>query len=144
MEKVNVNGETKADIMNRIFKQNGLVESDLYEDKRGFKLIKREGIEKIIAHKNIQMQLELKLCNLGIPDGKDNVVVMATGKMGNVIIQSFGSANDTTCNTMQKGIMVEMAEKRAKARSVLQLAGLYKEGIYSEDEFPETQPINKK
>ncbi|QDP49460.1 MAG: hypothetical protein Unbinned2716contig1000_41 [Prokaryotic dsDNA virus sp.] len=134
--------ETKQDIMNRIYIDNGLVESDLHEDKRGFKYVKREGIEKIIDKRNIQVHLELKLCNLGMPEGRDNVVIMATGKMGNKMIQSFGSANDKSCNTFQQKIMVEMAEKRAKARCVLQLAGLYKANIKSEDEFDSMQPVN--
>ena len=37
---------------------------------------------------------------------------------------------------------VAMAEKRAVSRAVLKLAGLYKEGMYGEDEM-ETQPIDK-
>jgi hypothetical protein len=35
-----------------------------------------------------------------------------------------------------------MAEKRAVSRAVLKLAGLYKEGMYGEDEM-ETQPVEK-
>jgi hypothetical protein len=37
---------------------------------------------------------------------------------------------------------IAMAEKRAVSRAVLKLAGLYKEGMYGEDEM-ETQPIEK-
>tara|TARA_R100001132_G_C3265717_1_gene88674 strand:- start:511 stop:945 length:435 start_codon:yes stop_codon:yes gene_type:complete len=139
MEKL----ETNSERLNRMFKENGLVRADIFDDKRGFSIIKREGIEKIIAKRNIQMQLEMKLCNLGVKDVDDSVVIMATGKMGSTIIQSFGSANDKTTSPFQKGIMVEMAEKRAKSRVTLQLAGFYSEGIYGEDEFAETKPINK-
>ena len=126
--------ESKKATMNRIYQQNGLSPDDIHTDKRGFKLIKREGIEKIIAKRNIQMNLELKLLNLGIPDAEDHVVVMATGKMGSVIIQDVGTANNKTCNKMQEGIMPEMAIKRAKSRVVLQLVGLYSEGYKGEDE----------
>ena len=134
--------ETEADKMNRIYKENGLVREDIHQDQRGFKFIKRAGIEKIIAKHNIQMQLDLKVCNLGLENTEDHVVVMATGKKGDNIVQSFGSANDKTCSPFQKGIKVEMAEKRAKARVVLQLVDLYSEGIHSEDEFPEVKPVN--
>jgi hypothetical protein len=37
---------------------------------------------------------------------------------------------------------IAMAEKRAVSRAVLKLAGLYKEGMYGEDEM-ETQPVEK-
>jgi hypothetical protein len=34
---------------------------------------------------------------------------------------------------------VAMAEKRALSRAVLKLAGLYKEGVYGEDEIESTE-----
>jgi hypothetical protein len=36
---------------------------------------------------------------------------------------------------------VEVAEKRAKARAILQLTGFYSEGIYSEDEINQEDEI---
>ncbi len=133
--------ETQQEKMNRIYKDYGLVKEDVYTDKRGFSLIKREGIEKIIAHKGIQMQIDLKVCNLGLPEHKDNVVVMASGKLGDTIIQDVGSANEMSCNKFQHKILCEMAVKRAKSRVVLQLCNLYSEGFKGEDEFDEVRPI---
>jgi hypothetical protein len=134
--------KSQADRLNALYVENELVDEDIHKDKRGFKLICRSGIEKIIAKKNIQIQIEMKLCNQGLSDVKDCVVVMATGKMGSTIIQTFGEANATNTSPFQKGYMVAMAEKRAKARCALMLAGFYREGYFGEEEMGDTISVN--
>ena len=56
-------------------------------------------------------------------------------------VESFGTANHYNCSvkTTRNGktlphYPVETAEKRAKARAVLQITGFYSEGVFSEDE----------
>ena len=38
--------ETRKDALRRLFEQNGLVQEDVYKDKRGFVIITRTGIER--------------------------------------------------------------------------------------------------
>ena len=67
---------------------------------------------------------------------KDNVVMKATSYLQNQDndwlkqIETFGSANDKNCIQHFK---VEIAEKRAKARCIVQTIGLT--NTYSEDEL---------
>ena len=50
--------ETKKDALRRLFKANGLVEEDVYKDKRGFVIITRSGIDKIVSKQNISVAYE--------------------------------------------------------------------------------------
>ena len=50
--------ETKKDALRRLFKANNLVEEDVYKDKRGFVIITRSGIDKIISRQNISVAYE--------------------------------------------------------------------------------------
>ena len=50
--------ETKKDALRRLFKANNLVEEDVYKDKRGFVIITRSGIDKIISKQNISVAYE--------------------------------------------------------------------------------------
>ena len=122
--------ETKADVMRRLFNQNGLTQDDVFVmERKGKKIpiITRSGIEKIQAARNIEITYEIELL-----DAVNSTCIMrALANMGDSHIQTFGSAtpqNNTNAH------FVEMAEKRARARAVLMLAGFYQEGYHSEDE----------
>lgn len=122
--------ETKAQTMRRLFNDNGLVEEDVFIMERKGKripIITRAGIDKIQAKRNIEITYEIELL-----DAPNNTCILrALGNMGDNHIQTFGSAtpaNNTNAH------FVEMAEKRARARAVLMLAGFYQEGYHSEDE----------
>ena len=41
--------ETKKDALRRLFLENNLVEEDVYKDKKGFVIITRTGIDKIVS-----------------------------------------------------------------------------------------------
>ena len=122
---------------------NGLAASDLWQHKQsGHWILSRTGVEKIIAKNQIVVTLAAVGC------GIDWAVIKATATMpraagvmyadATVGIESFGSAQ--AANVAPKfTYFAEMAEKRAKGRAVLQLAGFYQLGVYSEDEAPAFQ-----
>ena len=65
-------------------------------------------------------------------DLKENIAaVRAVGFLGDRKVETFGTAtpkNNTNAHVL------EMAEKRARARAVLMLAGFYAQGIFGEGE----------
>ena len=50
--------ETRKEALARLFTANGLVKEDVYKDKRGFVIITRSGIDKIISNRNIHLEYE--------------------------------------------------------------------------------------
>lgn len=132
-----VKSETKKENLRRLFKENGLVAEDVYKDKRGFVIITRTGIDKIISNRNIKVTYE------PIVMEKDWVVMrcfasMVKGKeIGQTRVESFGESSKENTMGMAGKFPVAMAEKRAKSRSVLMLTGFYEEGVYGQDEMSE-------
>ena len=45
--------ETRKEALRRLFETNGLVQEDVYKDKRGFVIITRTGIDKIVSNRGI-------------------------------------------------------------------------------------------
>ena len=144
MEKVKTNGkketaelkETKKETLRRLFKENGLVEEDVYKDKRGFVIITRTGIDKIVSKQNIQVAYE------PVTMTKEWVVLRATASMRvgpaeNDIrnMMSFGEASDDNLMGGGKKFPVAMAEKRAMSRVVLKIAGFYEQGVFGHRDF---------
>ncbi len=50
--------ETRKEALRRLYKENGLTEEDIYKDKRGFVIITRTGIDKIVSRNNITVAYE--------------------------------------------------------------------------------------
>jgi hypothetical protein len=128
--------ETKEETLKRLFLENGLVKEDVYKDKRGFVIITRTGIDKIVSKQNIQVAYEV------IKLDKDMVVIkaMASMKTGNREtdvrnMMSFGEASDNNLMGGGKKFPVAMAEKRAMSRVVLKIAGFYEQGVFGQDEI---------
>jgi hypothetical protein len=127
--------ETKKETLRRLFKENGLVQEDVYKDKRGFVIITRTGIDKIISNRNINVAYE------PIVMEKDWVVMrciadMVKGKqIGQTRVESFGESSKENTMGMAGKFPVAMAEKRAKSRAVLMLTGFYEQGVYGQDEM---------
>jgi hypothetical protein len=128
--------ETKKETLRRLFKENGLVEEDVYKDKRGFVIITRTGIDKIVSKQNIQVGYEV------IKLDKEMVVIkaMASMRIGNKEtdvrnMMSFGEASDDNLMGGGKKFPVAMAEKRAMSRVVLKIAGFYEQGVFGQDEI---------
>ena len=116
--------------LTKIYKDYNLSKDDIFQDRRGFIIITRSGIEKIQFNQNIKIEFDVIKCE------KDNVVIKANSFLfdqdGEWLkqIETFGSATDKNCIQHFK---VEIAEKRAKARCIVQTIGLT--NTYSEDEI---------
>ena len=127
--------ETRADALNRLFRENGLVEEDVYKDKtRKYVIMTRTGIDKIVARRGIRIQFEIKYFSYGQEGFKDCCVVMGTGKLGDRVVQETGESNADNLSPFNQKYPVAMAFKRAKSRVVLQLTGFYEQGVYGDEE----------
>ena len=110
---------------------------------QGFIIITRTGVEKIMAHDKITVTYEVVP---ELTENQENCCIKAIAEKidanGEVYtVESYGTANHYNCSvkTTKTGrtlphYPVETAEKRAKARAVLQITGFYSEGVFSEDE----------
>jgi hypothetical protein len=110
---------------------------------QGFIIITRTGVEKIMAHDKITVTYEVVP---ELTENQENCCIKAIAEKidanGEVYtVESYGTANHYNCSvkTTKNGrtlphYPVETAEKRAKARAVLQITGFYSEGVFSEDE----------
>jgi len=102
-----------------------LTADDFFKHKH-YVIIKKSGIRKI---KHTDRIVTTYFCEHA---GKDYAAVMckASDKNG-LLINTYGSAHSGNC---QNTHYLEMAEKRAEARAVLEIADLYSYGFYGEDE----------
>ncbi len=127
--------ETKKESLRRLFVENGLVQEDVYKDKRGFVIITRTGIDKISAKNGITIGYEVITMDID----KSTCVLKAAGtmKVGNDVrnVMSFGEASPANLNGGGKKFPVSMAEKRAMSRVVLKLTGFYEQGVFGQDEI---------
>tara|TARA_R100000781_G_scaffold19170_1_gene14795 strand:- start:600 stop:1151 length:552 start_codon:yes stop_codon:yes gene_type:complete len=126
--------ETRKEALRRLYKENGLTEEDIYKDKRGFIIITRTGIDKIVSKNNITVAYEV--INM---DTEKSICVLraaASMKVGNEVrnAMSFGEASDSNLMGGGKKFPVAMAEKRAMSRVVLKIAGFYEQGVFGQDE----------
>jgi len=102
--------KTKKEILKQLYIKNGLVEEDIFQDRRGFWIITRTGIDKIARKNGIKLDYKIEAmlenwcvirCTASHPD------------MGEM--QSFGEASKENCTSMAAKFPVAMAEKRAKS-----------------------------
>ena len=130
--------ETRKDALRRLFLENNLVEEDVYKDKRGFVIITRTGIDKIVSKQGITVAYEPLL--LELKKDNINVVIRAAASMQGknnkqINMMSFGEASDDNLMGGGKKFPVAMAEKRAMSRVVLKIAGFYEQGVFGQDEM---------
>ena len=135
----------------KLYKKYNLDKDDIFELKFGSKkyVICRTGIEKIQALLGIQVSYKIEK----ISDDFKSCVILASGviledqditvqngqatrkqRVPKIVVNSFGECNP---QNNKNNFPICMAEKRAKARVILQISGLYQLGIYSEDEAEE-------
>jgi len=124
------------ELLEKIYKEHNLEREDLYVDKRGFVIITRTGIDKIVSKQNIQVAYEV------IKLDKEMVVIkavasMKTGRRDTDVrnMMSFGEASNENLMGGGKKFPVAMAEKRAMSRVVLKIAGFYEQGVFGQDEI---------
>jgi len=118
--------ETKQDILNRLFIENNLTDEDYFKHKF-YTILTRSGIEKLMYNNNIDISYELLYNSI---DNKC-IIIKATGKMGDKVIETFGEAAP---NNNQNSYPVAIAEKRSMSRCVLKLCNLYTHQCFGEDE----------
>lgn len=134
------------DKLRELYKLYNLTPEDVYKHKH-YTIITRTGIDKIVAKESIDLHYDVVSCD------PEFAAVKCTGTNGAFKIQSFGSAKKGG-KVLEKGTnggkdrwvalgntdswyVLEIAEKRAKSRVVLTMAGLYELGAYGEDESEE-------
>ena len=125
--------ETKKETLRRLFKENNLVEEDVYKDKRGFVIITRTGIDKIVSKQNIVVAYEPIVMQKDWVVLRGSATTEVNGTPRNVM--SFGEASEDNLMGGAKKFPVAMAEKRAMSRCVLKISGLYEQGVFGQDEI---------
>ena len=114
----------------KIYKDYNLTKEDIYQDRRGFIILCRSGVEKIQLEKNIQVEFEVICCSL------ENVVIKASSYLqdqdGEWLrqMETFGSASKNNC---KQHFLVEIAEKRSLARVIIKTLGM--SNTYGDDEI---------
>ena len=112
------------------YKYHLVKDTDVFKHKH-FVILTRSGIEKIQAKEEIEVKFQVVKCETNFAG------VKAIATKGDKTIETYGSAlrgetfNDGNCSTWY---ILEMAEKRALARSILKLLNLYEIDVKSEDE----------
>jgi hypothetical protein len=120
------------------YKYNLVKDTDVFRHQH-FVILTRSGIEKIQAQEEINVEFEV------VKSEPNFAGVKAIATKGDKTIQTYGSAlkgegfKDGNCNTWY---VLEMAEKRALARSILKLLNLYEINVKSEDEAEDFKKSN--
>ena len=123
---------SKKEFLTELVKDNDLnTEEDIFRMPLGGKqvaIITRTGIEKIQYNNGIDVKFTTVVVE------RDFVAVKAVATIGDVTMETFGSALYGQGGNCRSNYIAEMAEKRALARAVLKLSGAYKYGVFGEDE----------
>lgn len=134
---------SQLDEIRDLFKAHGvpLNRDDVWQIQQSY-VVKHKALERLAAQLEIMFDdPEIIRCE------RDEAVIRVTGWLGEVREWSIGEAL-VNANYRVSGRMAPyvwaMAEKRAKDRVILKLAGLY--GVYSEDELAdktELKPVSE-
>ena len=123
---------SKKEFLTELVKDNDLnLEEDIFRMPLGGKqvaIITRTGIEKIQYNNGIDVKFTTVVVE------RDFVAVKAIATIGDVTMETFGSALYGQGGNCRSNYVAEMAEKRALARVVLKAVGAYKFGVFGEDE----------
>ena len=124
--------KTQKETLRTIFEKFDLTKDDIFTHNH-FVIITRTGIEKIQANLNIHVEYEEILVSI------DEVVIKAKAtylhRVEDIVteheIYTYGEASPKNC---KNAYFWATAEKRALSRAVLKCVGLYKLGVFGEDE----------
>ena len=94
-------------------------------------IVTRTGVEKIASIANISLSYEVIHINL---EAKEACVKCTAFRADGDEVVSAESFGESAPYNTKAPYPVAMAEKRAKARAILQLTEFYQEGVYAEDE----------
>lgn len=117
----------------------GLVGEDFFKIHNSV-IVTRTGVEKIANKANIGLTYEVVTMNL--QEKHACVKCTATLVSPDGVIKTAESFGESTPYNTKNSYPVAMAEKRAKARAVLQLTEFYSEGVYAEDESDDFKRAN--
>lgn len=95
-------------------------------------IVTRTGVEKIANHANIT--LDYQVISMDLPQKMACVKCTATMADKDGVVKTATSFGESAPYNTKQTYPVAMAEKRAKARAILQLTEFYSEGVYAEDE----------
>lgn len=130
--------KTNRERLKELFIEYNLNKEDIFKHKSfGFVIVTRTGIEKIMAKDNIEIAFDVVVCERDFAAVK--CVANKVDSEGTVRIETYATAQPKNC---QSTYYLEMAEKRAKARAVLQITSFYSLGVYSEVEADEFKQDN--
>ncbi len=122
----NLSDQEKKD-MRELFENYNLHQDDIFTHNH-FVIIKRSGIEKIQAQEAIEVRYEEIVSEI------DQVVLKAFAHCESAAqyeVVTYGEASPKNC---KNAYFWATAEKRALSRAVLKCVGLYKFGVFGEDE----------
>lgn len=108
----------------------GLVGEDFFKVHNSV-IVTRTGVEKIASASGITLSYEVIHVNLAQKEACVKCTAFMTKGDEVISAESFGESSPY--NTKAPYPMA-MAEKRAKARAILQLTEFYQVGVYAEDE----------
>lgn len=108
----------------------GLVGEDFFKVHNSV-IVTRTGVEKIASHAGITLSYEV--ININLEAKEACVKCTAFMSKGDQVISAESFGESAPYNT-KAPYPVAMAEKRAKARAILQLTEFYQVGVYAEDE----------
>jgi len=129
-----MDSKTNNDRLKELYLYYNLNKEDVFKHQSfGFIIITRTGIEKIMAKDDIRLEYEVVRCEIDFCAVKCTATKF-TKDQKIISIPTFGTAQPKNC---QSTYYLEMAEKRAKARAVLQITNFYSLGVYSEVESDE-------
>ena len=145
MENKDKETNTKRDRLIALFREYELEREDVFTMQMGGRkipIVTRTGVEKIMSKQHIQIDYEVVKCERDFAAIKCTAQLQKGDKL--VTIPTFATAHPKNCKSTY---YLEMAEKRAKARAVLQITEFYSMGVYAEveaDEFKQTPPPTDK
>lgn len=120
---------TARERLKKLYIDFGLTREDIYtHTKFNYVMMTRTGVEKVQHQMGIVIKFDTIRCE------EHWCVVLAKATLGEIEIESYGTASKQNCKI---AYYAEMAQKRAKARLVLEMSGFYSVGVYSEVEADE-------
>lgn len=132
-QRKKIDDETRK-LFTNLVERFGLVREDFFE-LHGVFIIGRRGIEKIARGLNVSMRFEPVPEFTDVQEDKYCIKCTAMTPEGDRI-ETFGESSGKNTRI---GYPISIAEKRAKARAVLQISTLYSLPVHSEDEADEFQ-----
>jgi len=108
----------------------GLVGEDFFKVHNSV-IVTRTGVEKIASASGITLSYEVIHVNLAQKEACVKCTAFMTKGDEVISAESFGESSPYNTKAPYP---VAMAEKRAKARAILQLTEFYQVGVYAEDE----------